>query len=213
MQELAGALQQAREEYLDAATKLSASRKRYAAELSQQITDQIQQLNMPDGRLEFVFHPQETPTPTALGLDIPEIQVSTNPGQPMQGLAKIASGGELSRISLAIQVITAQRVATPTLIFDEVDVGISGGTAAIVGKMLRKLGESTQVLVVTHLPQVAGHGHQQYLVAKQNDGHQTETSMQLLDQEMRLHELARLLGGDQITSNTLANARELLISA
>ncbi|NCB58557.1 MAG: DNA repair protein RecN [Gammaproteobacteria bacterium] len=213
LQELAGALQQAREEYLDAATKLSASRKRYAAELSQQITDQIQQLNMPDGRLEFVFHPQETPTPTALGLDIPEIQVSTNPGQPMQGLAKIASGGELSRISLAIQVITAQRVATPTLIFDEVDVGISGGTAAIVGKMLRKLGESTQVLVVTHLPQVAGHGHQQYLVAKQNDGHQTETSMQLLDQEMRLHELARLLGGDQITSNTLANARELLISA
>ena len=212
LQELAPALQQAREEYLSAAQKLSASRKRYAEELSQQITEQIRQLNMPDGQLEIVFHPQETPTPTALGLDIPEIQVSTNPGQPLQGLAKVASGGELSRISLAIQVITAQRVATPTLIFDEVDVGISGGTASIVGKMLRKLGESTQVLVVTHLPQVAGHGHQQYLVAKQNDGQQTETSMQLLDTDMRLHELARLLGGDQITTNTLANARELLIS-
>jgi DNA repair protein RecN (Recombination protein N) len=212
LQELATALQQAKDEYLDSAQKLSASRKRYAAELSQQISEQIQQLNMPDGRLEIVFHPQETPNPTALGLDIPEFQVSTNPGQPLQSLAKVASGGELSRISLAIQVITAQRVATPTLIFDEVDVGISGGTAAIVGKMLRQLGQSTQVLVVTHLPQVAGHGHQQYLVAKHNDGNQTETSMQLLDESTRLHELARLLAGDQITSNTLANARELLIS-
>jgi DNA repair protein RecN (Recombination protein N) len=212
LQELTVGLQQARDEYLSAAQKLSASRQRYAAELSQQISEQIHQLNMPDGRLEIVFHPQEMPTPTASGLDLPEFQVSTNPGQPLQSLAKVASGGELSRISLAIQVITAQRIATPTLIFDEVDVGISGGTASIVGKMLRQLGQSTQVLVVTHLPQVAGHGHQQYLVAKHNDGQQTETSMQLLDEQMRLNELARLLGGDQITSNTLANARELLIS-
>ena len=123
----------------------------------------------------------------------------------------MASGGELSRISLAIQVITAQRVATPTLIFDEVDVGISGPTAAIVGELLRELGRSTQVLVVTHLPQVAGQGHQHLFVSKQSDGKSTETLMQSLDTQGRLDELARLLGGNQITANTRANARELLM--
>ena len=137
--------------------------------------------------------------------------MTTNPGQPLQPLAKVASGGELSRISLAIQVITAQRVATPTLIFDEVDVGISGPTAAVVGELLRELGKSTQVLVVTHLPQVAGQGHQHLFVSKLSDGKSTETSMQPLDRDGRLDELARLLGGNQITANTLANARELLI--
>ncbi len=132
------------------------------------------------------------------------------PSQPLQPLAKVASGGELSRISLAIQVITAERIATPTLIFDEVDVGISGPTASVVGRLLRELGRSTQVLVVTHLPQVAGQGHHHLYVSKQHHDSMTETSMQTLDQKGRLDELARLLGGDQITRNTLANARELL---
>lgn len=211
LEELNQALVFAKETYSKAAQKLSASRQRYAEELSQKITHEIQQLNMPSGELQIMFHRQETPSPQ--GLDVPEFMVKTNAGQLCEPLGKIASGGELSRISLAIQVIIAQRIATPTLIFDEVDVGISGNTAAIVGKMLRKLGESTQVLVVTHLPQVAGNGHQQYLVSKQDDGQETETSMQLLDYNHRLHELARLLGGDQITENTLANARELLIIA
>ncbi len=139
--------------------------------------------------------------------------VSTNPGQPLQPLAKVASGGELSRISLAIQVITAQKVETPSLIFDEVDVGISGPTAAIVGQLLRQLGESTQVMCVTHLPQVAGCGHQQMFVAKDTDQGSTTTRMYPLDYTARINELARLLGGSEITERTLANAEDLLIAA
>ena len=128
----------------------------------------------------------------------------------MQPIAKVASGGELSRIALAIQVITARKMETPALIFDEVDVGISGPTAAVVGKLLRQLGESTQVMCVTHLPQVAGCGHQHFFVSKETDGAMTETHMQPLDKRSRLQELARLLGGSEVTRNTLANAKELL---
>ena len=156
--------------------------------------------------------PDQTAGYSPLGIDKVEFLVSTNPGQPMSSLAKVASGGELSRISLAIQVITAQKVETPTLIFDEVDVGVSGPTAAVVGKLLRQLGDSTQVLVITHLPQVAGNGHQHYFVSKDSAGNDTQTRMQELDENCRLQELARLLGGNKITENTLANARELLVS-
>lgn len=130
----------------------------------------------------------------------------------MQAISKVASGGELSRIGLGIQVITAKKVSTPTLIFDEVDVGISGPTAAVVGRMLRTLGDSTQVFCVTHLPQVAGNGHQHMFVNKHTKSGKTETSMVSLDKSQRVEELARLLGGDVITSNTLANAKELLQS-
>lgn len=144
------------------------------------------------------------------GADRIEFRVTTNPGQPMQPIAKVASGGELSRIALAIQVITARKMETPALIFDEVDVGISGPTAAVVGKLLRQLGESTQVMCVTHLPQVAGCGHQHYFVSKETDGAMTETHMQSLNKKARLQELARLLGGSEVTRNTLANAKELL---
>ncbi|EMO7922355.1 TPA: DNA repair protein RecN, partial [Klebsiella pneumoniae] len=111
---------------------------------------------------------------------------------------------------LAIQVITARKMETPALIFDEVDVGISGPTAAVVGKLLRQLGESTQVMCVTHLPQVAGCGHHHFFVCKETDGEMTETHMQPLDKRARLQELARLLGGSEVTRNTLANAKELL---
>lgn len=164
---------------------------------------------MPKGKfiIDVQFNP-EMMSPN--GCDTVEFQVTTNPGQPLQPIAKVASGGELSRIGLGIQVITAKKVATPTLIFDEVDVGISGPTAAVVGKMLRALGESTQVLCVTHLPQVAGNGHQHMFVNKQSKAGQTETSMVPLDKGQRIEELARLLGGDVITNNTLANAKELL---
>jgi len=205
--------QQARNDYQEAASRLSASRQRYAAELAQLISLRIRSLSMPDGQLQILVSNPTAATPSPLGMDHVDFLVSTNPGQPLQPLAKVASGGELSRISLAIQVITAERVATPSLIFDEVDVGISGPTAAIVGKLLRELGASTQVLVVTHLPQVAGHGHQHLFVSKQSDGASTETRMHALSHQGRLDELARLLGGDQITSNTLANARELLVAA
>lgn len=164
---------------------------------------------MPHGQfaIDVNFMPEAL---TADGADRIEFSVTTNPGQPLQPLAKVASGGELSRIALAIQVITAQKMDTPALIFDEVDVGISGPTAAIVGKMLRQLGESTQVMCVTHLPQVAGCGHQHFYVSKQTDGSETETTMQPLDKKARLQELARLLGGSEVTRNTLANAKELL---
>ena len=212
LDELQQQLGQTREGFQQAAQRLSASRARHASELSGLITQKIQSLSMPDGQLQIAVHAPHDGTPSPLGLDQLEFLVTTNPGQPLQPLAKVASGGELSRISLAIQVITAERIATPTLIFDEVDVGISGPTAAVVGKLLRELGKATQVMVVTHLPQVAGHGHQHLFVSKQSDGKSTETCMVPLTPQGRLDELARLLGGDHITSNTLANARELLIA-
>ncbi|PTC03173.1 DNA repair protein RecN [Vibrio mediterranei] len=198
--------------YVRSCEKLSKSRGRYAKELNKLISQSMHELSMEKAKFAItVDFQQEHPSPT--GMDNVVFVVSTNPGQPMQPIAKVASGGELSRISLAIQVITAQKVDTPSLIFDEVDVGISGPTAAVVGKMLRKLGESTQVLCVTHLPQVAGHGHQQLFVTKTTKANKTETSMLTLNEQQRISELARLLGGSQITDSTLANAKELLIAA
>ncbi|MGF1778214.1 DNA repair protein RecN [Vibrio nomapromontoriensis] len=200
------------EHYVRVCEKLNKSRGRYAKELNKLISQSMHELSMDKAKfaIDVSFQP-EHPSPT--GMDTVIFLVSTNPGQPMQPIAKVASGGELSRISLAIQVITAQKVDTPSLIFDEVDVGISGPTAAVVGQMLRKLGESTQVLCVTHLPQVAGHGHHQLFVTKNTKGNKTETSMYALNENERISELARLLGGSQITESTLANAKELLIAA
>jgi DNA repair protein RecN (Recombination protein N) len=169
----------------------------------------MHQLSMTKARFDISIN-NASKFASPLGTDDVEYLVSANPGQPLQPLGKVASGGELSRISLAIQVITAQKVETPSLIFDEVDVGISGPTAAVVGRMLRKLGESTQILCVTHLPQVAGNGHQQMFVSKNTKGGKTETKMFTLNEEQRVEELARLLGGSEITQSTLANAKELI---
>jgi DNA repair protein RecN (Recombination protein N) len=205
-------LAEARLAFVQAAEALSQSRQRYAQELGTKVTASMHELAMPDGRFAIEVRPDAQSSLSPLGIDRVEFMVTTNPGQPIQPLGKVASGGELSRISLAIVVISARKVSTPTLIFDEVDVGISGPTAAVVGRLLRQLGESTQVMVVTHLPQVAGKGHQHMVVSKHTDGKTTETQMQALDQGARLKELARLLGGDHITDNTLANARELLAS-
>ncbi|WP_161985769.1 DNA repair protein RecN [Ewingella americana] len=194
---------------LKIAEELHEKRQFFADELTRLITDSMQALSMPHGKfkIQVQFVPEHL---SQEGADRLEFQVTTNPGQPLQALAKVASGGELSRIALAIQVITAQKMETPALIFDEVDVGISGPTAAIVGKLLRQLGESTQVMCVTHLPQVAGCGHQHYFVSKETDGEVTETQINRLDKKARLQELARLLGGSEVTRNTLANAKELL---
>ncbi|CAO96022.1 DNA repair protein RecN [Erwinia tasmaniensis] len=191
------------------AEQLHQRRVHFADELTGLITDSMHMLSMPHGRftIDIQFNPDHL---TAEGADRIDFRVSTNPGQAVQPLAKVASGGELSRIALAIQVITARKMDTPALIFDEVDVGISGPTAAVVGKMLRQLGESTQVMCVTHLPQVAGCGHHHFYVSKETDGEMTETHMQPLDKRSRLQELARLLGGSEVTRNTLANAKELL---
>ncbi|PWC17662.1 DNA repair protein RecN [Brenneria corticis] len=206
---LSRAVSEYHQQALHIAEQLHVRRQHHAGELAQLITANMHDLAMPHGRftIEVKFTPEHL---TAGGADNVEFCVTTNPGQPHQPLSKVASGGELSRIALIIQVITARKMDTPALIFDEVDVGISGPTAAIVGKMLRQLGESTQVMCVTHLPQVAGCGHQHFFVSKQTDGAETETLMQPLDKRARLQELARLLGGSAVTKNTLANAKELL---
>ena len=206
---LSSAVSEHHQSALVTAQQLHQRRAHYADELSQLISASMHALSMPHGKLviDLQFNPDQL---TADGADRIDFRVSTNPGQPVQPLAKVASGGELSRIALAIQVITAQKMDTPALIFDEVDVGISGPTAAVVGKMLRQLGESTQVMCVTHLPQVAGCGHHHFFVSKETDGAVTETHMQPLDKRARLQELARLLGGSEVTRNTLANAKELL---
>ncbi|MGX9742987.1 DNA repair protein RecN [Pseudocitrobacter corydidari] len=194
---------------LETARQLHTLRLNSAQELAGLITDSMHALSMPHGifTIDVNFEEQHL---TADGADRIEFRVTTNPGQPLQPIAKVASGGELSRIALAIQVITARKMETPALIFDEVDVGISGPTAAVVGRLLRQLGESTQVMCVTHLPQVAGCGHHHFFVSKETDGEMTETHMQPLDKRARLQELARLLGGSEVTRNTLANAKELL---
>ena len=212
LEELEQAVENNYQVFLTSAEKLHNSRCRYAKELNKLITASMHELSMEKAQFCIEVDKQCT-HPSPLGMGNVCFMVSTNPGQPIQPIAKVASGGELSRISLAIQVITAQKVDTPSLIFDEVDVGISGPTAAVVGRMLRKLGESTQVLCVTHLPQVAGCGHQQLFVAKQTKAGKNETQMHTLNNEQRVSELARLLGGSEITESTLANAKELLIAA
>ncbi|WP_419244229.1 DNA repair protein RecN [Photobacterium leiognathi subsp. mandapamensis] len=213
LEEMAENVEALRQKCLLAAEKLSKSRQRYAKELDQRISESMHTLSMEHGEFSINITSDPDRMLSPIGYDSINFLVSTNPGQPLQPLGKVASGGELSRISLAIQVITAQKVETPSLIFDEVDVGISGPTAAIVGKMLRTLGESTQVMCVTHLPQVAGCGHQQMFVAKKTSEGQTETNMRPLTEDDRVAELARLLGGSEITERTLANAKELLIAA
>lgn len=203
------AVEKHHQQALESARMLHTQRTAYAQELGQLITESMHMLSMPHGvfAIDVSFDEHHL---TADGADRIEFRVTTNPGQPLQAISKVASGGELSRIALAIQVITARKMETPALIFDEVDVGISGPTAAVVGKLLRQLGESTQVMCVTHLPQVAGCGHHHFYVSKETDGAMTETHMQPLDKRARLQELARLLGGSEVTKNTLANAKELL---
>lgn len=205
------AIEKSWQSYCKQAEKLTKSRTRQAKQLGQLIEQSIKQLSMPKARCQFtVTADRDHPTPK--GWDKAELLITTNPGQPLQSLSKVVSGGELSRIGLAIQVICAEHIAIPTLIFDEVDVGISGPTAAVVGHMLRTLGKTNQVLCVTHLPQVAGNGHQQLMVSKKQQKQSTETLMQPLVGQQRVEELARLLAGNEITETALANARELLAS-
>ncbi|TMN33062.1 DNA repair protein RecN [Pseudoalteromonas sp. S2755] len=196
--------------YNQAALGLSQSRQQASASLNERISASMKELAMGDGQFEIQLTPNLGAKPSPLGYDHIEFYVSTNPGQPLQPMGKVASGGELSRISLAIQVIIATRVTTPTLIFDEVDVGISGPTAATVGKLLRQLGQSTQVICVTHLPQVACSGHNQFFVAKRVEHGETFTKMTPMAESQRIDEIARLIGGDKISDTTRASAEELL---
>ncbi|MBZ9612576.1 DNA repair protein RecN [Rheinheimera maricola] len=208
--QLAADIEQAKQQYLNQAGQLSQQRQQAAQLLSDKISHSMHELSMANARFAIVLNQLNTEQASANGIDTIEFQVSTNPGQPLQPLHKVASGGELSRISLAIQVILADKITTPTLIFDEVDVGISGPVAAGVGRLLRQLGETTQIICVTHLPQVASLGHQQLYVEKYTDGQATETRMRQLTDEERISEIARLLAGENISASALANARELL---
>lgn len=206
---LSAQIQRLHQDALATATLLQQQREHAARRFAEQITKHMHTLAMPHGQcvIDVRFTPDRL---TEQGASQVALLVRTNPGQPLQALAKVVSGGELSRIALATQVIAAQKAQTPAMIFDEVDVGISGPTAAIVGKMLRQLGDKTQVLCVTHLPQVAGCGHQHLFVSKETDGKVTQTHITTLDKTQRLNEIARMLGGSTVTRNTLANARELL---
>lgn len=200
----------AKNNYSGAAQKLSESRKSSAASLSKMISESMQELNMPHGQFSIQVNEQAEEAITINGINNIEFLVSLNPGQHLEAMNKVASGGELSRISLAMQVILAKKVVSPTLIFDEVDVGISGSTAAMVGNKLQQLAENTQIICVTHLPQVASKGHQQMFVAKLTDGEHTETTVTELSKQARVKEIARLLAGSKISEHSLANAKELL---
>ena len=202
----------AHQQCVQLAEQISVKRKQAGAKLAEQVTQQIKQLSMENGEffVDVRFDPKKL---SPQGADFVEFNLRSNLGQLMQPLAKIASGGELSRISLAVQVLTANKLSTPTIIFDEVDVGISGSAATTVGKLLRQLGKKCQVLCVTHLPQVASYGHHHFNVQKYVENNQTETQMTHLKEEERISALARLLGGSKITEAVLANAKEMLVLA
>jgi len=173
----------------------------------------MQTLNMTGGVFEINVTQSEPLKCAAEGFDSIDFLVSANPGQPPKLLSKVASGGELARISLAIQMITAHQGHIPTLIFDEVDSGVGGATAEIVGKYLRAIGSECQVLCVTHLPQVAAQAHHHYQVNKTTTKSSTQTSIAVLVDDQRQHEIARMLGGVDITQQTLDHAQEMIEKA
>jgi len=207
--DLARAAREREAAYQEAAAGLSKARVEAARTLSKTVTDSMQRLGMKGGAFRVACEP-EPAKPGAHGVDRVTFMVAANPGQPEGSLADVASGGELSRISLAIQVATAGCGSVPTLIFDEVDVGIGGAVAEIVGQLLRRLGADRQVLCVTHLAQVASQAHQQFRVHKLTDGRTTETRIDALDPPARIDEIARMLGGVDITEHTRRHADEMI---
>ena len=170
-------------------------------------------LGMPNGRFDISVSPLSPDDVRAWGLDDIEFLISANPGQPLMPLSRVASGGELSRMSLSIQVIASNCSAIPTMIFDEIDSGVGGGVAEMVGRRLCELGQHRQVLCVTHLPQVASLADQHFRISKVTDGKATRTGVHALGHEERIEELARMLGGVEITQKTIAHAAEMLASA
>ena len=198
----------AQQDYLAAAQKLSSARKKAAHKLAREVTAAMQTLAMQGGSFAVAIQPLQEGN--VGGLETVEFQVAANPGVPTRNLAKVASGGELSRISLAIQVSTSQIASVPTLIFDEVDSGIGGRVAEIVGHLLKKLGKDCQVLCVTHLPQVAAAADHQWQVSKAVENGVTLSRITALDGGQRIEEIARMLGGVKITDTTRKHAAEML---
>ncbi|WP_198265371.1 DNA repair protein RecN [sulfur-oxidizing endosymbiont of Gigantopelta aegis] len=218
---LQAAVAKTKKQYFKLAKKLSTQRNKAALLLAEQVIKHIHELGMERCIFEIRTLAIESVEPQLHGMESIEFYVTTNPGQPLRPLSKVVSGGELSRISLAIQVVTAEFSQTPTLIFDEVDVGIGGGIAEMVGQKLRLLGSNSypdntesrskkaQILCVTHQAQVASQAHQHLNVYKQSDEQKTETHINLLNEEQRIEELSRMMGGMTITEQTRSHAREM----
>jgi DNA repair protein RecN (Recombination protein N) len=202
--------EKAKASYMEVAARLSATRQEAARRLGEQVSEAMQELSMSGGRFVVSLNPCE---PAVYGLEQVEFLVAGHAGVAPRSLAKVASGGELARISLAISVITSHATTVPTLIFDEVDTGIGGGVAEVVGRLLKRLGHNRQVLCVTHLPQVASQANQHFQVAKGATGDgKTVSRIDVLDTKARVEEVARMLGGIEITETTRKHARELLAS-
>ena len=201
---------QAQDAYMQIAQQLSSARHKAASKLAHETTEHMQTLAMKGAKFHIELQPS---SPTAHGLEHIQYQVAANKGTPLRPLNKVASGGELARISLSIQVVTSQYTQVPTLIFDEVDTGIGGGVAETVGRALRTLGKQHQVLAITHLPQVAACGEHHWQVAKHSDGEQTISQISVLDNTTRVNEIARMLGGEKITDTTRQHAAEMLANA
>lgn len=200
----------ARSAWRTAADRLGQARREAAATLAASTTALIAELGMGGGRFDVEFEPLAEDRPDPAGAERVEFLVAANPGQPARALRKVASGGELSRISLAIEVAALGLDAVPTMVFDEVDTGIGGAVAHIVGQKLRALGERRQVLCVTHLPQVAAQGHAHYRVSKSAHEGVTLSAVQVLDAKAREEEIARMLGGVELTREARAAAKRLL---
>ncbi len=198
--------------YQEQARQLSARRATAARALARDVSARMQELGMAGGRFVIDMLPLEDAEPAAHGIDRIEFRVSTNPGQAPRAIAKVASGGELARLSLAVQVCCARNAAS-CMVFDEVDAGIGGAVASIVGRELRVLGDVGQVLCVTHLPQVAAQGHQHLRVTKLSDGRSTRTAVTLLQADGRVEEISRMLGGMEVTAKARAHAAEMLAQA
>src|SRR3569833_1167940 len=213
LEKLAADLKLSAQRYRMLAQQLSEGRARAARDLATEVSTRLQDLGMPGGQFAIALEPRRPDDYAATGMEQVEFQVSANPGQPLRPLTKVASGGELSRISLAIQVVTSRCLRVPTLVFDEVDVGIGGGVAEIVGKQLRALGAAHQVLCITHLPQVAALAHHHLQVRKQTQGEAAARPFLPLSGTARYEEIARMLGGVEITKQTRAHAREMVTRA
>ncbi len=192
------------------ADKISSSRAQAANKLNEKISSSMQSLGMKEGRFHIDIQSKNSTELTLNGLDEIQFLVCTNPGQTMRPVTKVASGGELSRLSLAIQMATANKLGIPTLIFDEVDSGVGGATAEVVGRHLRKLSNDAQVFCVTHLPQVAAQAHHHYRVIKFKQDNSTLTKITHLTESARIDELARMLGGIEMTQSTHNHAKEML---
>ena len=211
--ELEAQVDAARSAYQEFAGSLSKLRKKAAKRFSSAVSDAMSGLGMPGGRFDVSVRSLADDGARSWGIDEIEFLISANPGQPLMPLSKVASGGELSRMSLAIQVIASDGSSIPTMVFDEVDSGVGGSVAEMVGRRLQELGIKRQVLCVTHLPQVASLASQHFRISKVTDGKATRTGIVALGKEERIEELARMLGGVEITQKTLEHAAEMLAGA